>query len=96
MKLIWQRRYDVNETVMKPGRKIFHENGRYVRGYLPTRACLGHSCVYMLVLYFSLQLLPHKRSEIAKTISKQGNKIFSPGWFGFVATSDEANKIKTM
>lgn len=74
MKLIWQRRYDVNETVMKPGRKIFHENGRYVRGYLPTRACLGHSCVYMLVLYFSLQLLSHKRSEIAKTISKQETK----------------------
>lgn len=63
---------------MKPGRKIFHENGRYayVRGYLPTRACLGHSCVYMLVLYFSVQLFPQKRSEITKTISKEGKKIF--------------------
>jgi len=43
---------------------------------------------------FFFTVIPQKRSAIAKTSSKQENKIFSPSWFGFDATSDEANKIK--
>ena len=76
---------------MKPGRKIFHENGRYVRGYLPTRACLGHSVRVHARFIFFCTVIPPKKERDHKNNLQRGKKNI---WFGFVSTSDEANKIK--
>lgn len=77
---------------MKPGRKIFHENGRYARArvFAYSRVFGPFVRVHARFIFFCT-VIPPKKERDHKNSLQRGKKSI---WFGFVSTSDEANKIK--